>query len=61
MGSEQDTPGSESVFSLELSEDLRDMRSWVHDFAATVIRPAGAEWVRLARSGRAAAAASRPR
>ena len=43
MGSEQDTAGSESAFSLELSEDLRDMRSWVHDFAATVIRPAGAE------------------
>jgi alkylation response protein AidB-like acyl-CoA dehydrogenase len=31
-------------FSLELSEDLRDMRGWVHDFAASVIRPAGSEW-----------------
>src|SRR5271166_2126424 len=41
MSSEQDTQGG---FSLELSEDLRDMRDWVHDFAATVIRPAGAEW-----------------
>jgi len=41
MGSEQDTAGG---FSLELSEDLRDMRGWVHDFAANVIRPAGAEW-----------------
>ena len=50
MGSEQDTepaPGAaatEGGFSLELSEDLRDMRGWVHDFAASVIRPAGSEW-----------------
>src|SRR5487761_399149 len=34
------TPG----FSLELSSDLREMRDWVHDFAAGVIRPAAAEW-----------------
>jgi alkylation response protein AidB-like acyl-CoA dehydrogenase len=50
MGSEQDTepaPGAaatEGGFSLELGEDLRDMRGWVHDFAASVIRPAGSEW-----------------
>jgi alkylation response protein AidB-like acyl-CoA dehydrogenase len=53
MGSEHDTepapgaPGAaatEGGFSLELSEDLRDMRGWVHDFAASVIRPAGSEW-----------------
>jgi hypothetical protein len=50
MGSEQDTepaPGAaatEGGFSLELSEDLRDTRGWVHDFAAGVIRPAGSEW-----------------
>ena len=31
-------------FSLELSEDLTDMRKWVHEFAETVIRPAAAEW-----------------
>ena len=31
-------------FSLELSEDLRDMRDWVHEFSANVIRPAGSEW-----------------
>ena len=31
-------------FSLELSSDLREMRDWVHDFAASVIRPAAAEW-----------------
>ena len=35
-----ETPG----FSLELSSDLRDMRDWVHEFAASVIRPAAAEW-----------------
>jgi alkylation response protein AidB-like acyl-CoA dehydrogenase len=31
-------------FSLELSDDLREMRDWVHEFAQTVIRPAGGEW-----------------
>jgi alkylation response protein AidB-like acyl-CoA dehydrogenase len=31
-------------FSLELDEDQRTLRSWVHDFAAQVIRPAAAEW-----------------
>jgi alkylation response protein AidB-like acyl-CoA dehydrogenase len=34
------TPG----FSLELSGDVREMRDWVHEFAASVIRPAAAEW-----------------
>jgi alkylation response protein AidB-like acyl-CoA dehydrogenase len=33
-----------SGFSLELSSDLREMRDWVHEFAASVIRPAAAEW-----------------
>src|ERR1700735_4505286 len=31
-------------FSLELSSDLREMRDWLHEFAASVIRPAAAEW-----------------
>ncbi len=31
-------------FSLELSDDVAEMRTWVHDFAADVIRPAAAEW-----------------
>src|ERR1700727_2660576 len=39
-----DTPETSGQFSLDLSEDLGDMRGWVHDFAASVIRPAGAEW-----------------
>jgi len=34
------TPG----LSLELSSDVREMRDWVHEFAASVIRPAAAEW-----------------
>jgi alkylation response protein AidB-like acyl-CoA dehydrogenase len=32
------------AFSLDLSPDLREMRDWVHEFAASVIRPAAAEW-----------------
>ena len=32
------------AFSLELSGDLREMRDWVHEFAASVIRPAAADW-----------------
>ena len=32
------------AFSLELSEDVRDVRDWAHGFAADVIRPAAAEW-----------------
>ena len=31
-------------FSLELSADVRQMRDWLHEFAAEVIRPAAAEW-----------------
>ena len=34
----------ETPFSLELSEDVREMRDWAHRFAADVIRPAGAQW-----------------
>jgi alkylation response protein AidB-like acyl-CoA dehydrogenase len=31
-------------FSLQLSEDTREMQKWIHEFAATVIRPAAHEW-----------------
>jgi acyl-CoA dehydrogenase len=31
-------------FSLELSDDQRDLRDWVHGFAEKVVRPAAAEW-----------------
>ena len=36
--------GGPAVFSLDLGDDLTEMRRWVHEFAASVIRPAGAEW-----------------
>jgi acyl-CoA dehydrogenase len=31
-------------FSLDLSDDQRDIRDWVHGFADGVVRPAAAEW-----------------
>ena len=31
-------------FSLHLSEELRELRDWVHGFAQDVLRPAAAEW-----------------
>src|SRR4026209_2253669 len=40
-GAEQ-TP--ETAFSLELSEDQRDIRDWVHGFAEQVVRPGAGEW-----------------
>jgi len=33
-----------ATFSLELSQDQKDIRDWAHGFAADVIRPAGHEW-----------------
>ncbi|MFE9852074.1 acyl-CoA dehydrogenase family protein [Streptomyces sp. NPDC005576] len=33
-----------SFFSLALTEEQRDLRDWVHGFAADVVRPAAAEW-----------------
>ncbi|MBG0830027.1 acyl-CoA dehydrogenase family protein [Planomonospora sp. ID67723] len=35
---------SETGFCPELSDDVREVRDWVHEFARTVVRPAGAEW-----------------
>lgn len=32
------------AFSFELTEEQRDLRGWVHGFAADVVRPAAAEW-----------------
>ncbi len=31
-------------FSLDLTEDQRDLRDWVHRFATEVVRPAATEW-----------------
>ena len=32
------------TFSLQLSDDVIEIRDWVHKFAAEVVRPAAAEW-----------------
>src|SRR5918992_3293026 len=37
-------PAAETPFSLELSQDQRDIRDWVHGFAEGVVRPAASEW-----------------
>ena len=42
VGENEQQPAA--AFSLELSQDLRDIRDWVHGFAADVVRPAAAEW-----------------
>src|SRR5437667_2728478 len=34
----------EIAFSLQLSQDQKDVREWVHGFAADVVRPAAHEW-----------------
>jgi acyl-CoA dehydrogenase len=39
-----DAAGQDTTFSLELTQDQKDIRDWVHGFAADVIRPAGHEW-----------------
>src|SRR5215212_11932252 len=36
--------GERAPFSLELSQDQKDIRDWVHGFAEGVVRPAAAEW-----------------
>src|SRR5437588_904045 len=35
---------SPAAFSLELGDDLVEMRDWLHGFAESVIRPTAAEW-----------------
>src|SRR5688572_4359202 len=35
---------AQTPFSLELSQDQRDIRDWVHGFAEQVVRPAASEW-----------------
>src|SRR3954464_15481542 len=34
----------EASYSLELSQDQKDIRDWVHGFAEQVVRPAAHEW-----------------
>jgi len=38
------TQPENAPFSIELTEDQRDIRDWVHGFAEGVVRPAAAEW-----------------
>jgi acyl-CoA dehydrogenase len=38
------TPDEPVPFNLDLSDDQRDIRDWVHGFAADVVRPAASEW-----------------
>jgi acyl-CoA dehydrogenase len=40
----QPTGVSSAPFSMELSEEQRQMQKWVHDFAKNVVRPAAHEW-----------------
>jgi acyl-CoA dehydrogenase len=40
----QGSAGQEVTFSLALSQDQKDIRDWVHGFAADVVRPAAHEW-----------------
>jgi acyl-CoA dehydrogenase len=46
MSTTVDSPpeGAETAFSMELTQDQRDIRDWVHGFAKNVVRPAAAEW-----------------
>jgi acyl-CoA dehydrogenase len=37
-------PLAQGGFSMELSQDQKDVREWVHGFAANVVRPAASEW-----------------
>jgi acyl-CoA dehydrogenase len=39
-----ETTQTQTAFSLELNQDQRDVRDWVHGFAESVVRPAAAEW-----------------
>jgi alkylation response protein AidB-like acyl-CoA dehydrogenase len=41
---ERPIDNAEALFSLDLTEEQRDVRDWVHTFAADVIRPAAHEW-----------------
>ena len=36
--------GQDASFSLALTQDQKDIRDWVHGFAADVVRPAAHEW-----------------
>jgi alkylation response protein AidB-like acyl-CoA dehydrogenase len=35
---------ADAIFSLDLNDDQKELRKWLHEFAAEVIRPAAHEW-----------------
>jgi acyl-CoA dehydrogenase len=37
-------PETKTSFSLDLTDDQKEIRDWVHGFAEKVVRPAAAEW-----------------
>ncbi len=39
-----ETQAGDTPFSLELNQDQKDIREWVHGFAEGVVRPAASEW-----------------
>src|SRR5882762_8080159 len=39
-----ESQAGESTFSMELSDDQKEIRDWVHGFAEKVVRPAAHEW-----------------
>ncbi len=43
-GSEAGEGAEGPKFTLELNQDQKDIREWVHGFAENVVRPAAAEW-----------------
>lgn len=40
----QSNPGKDSAFNLGLTEDQKQLREWVHDFAEKEVRPVAAEY-----------------
>src|SRR5215204_6411521 len=43
-GSENGAGDAQPAFNLELSQDQKDIREWVHGFSEGVVRPAAHEW-----------------
>jgi acyl-CoA dehydrogenase len=43
-GDSAEAAQGEPVFTLELNQDQKDIREWVHGFAEGVVRPAASEW-----------------
>ncbi|MBK5219724.1 MAG: acyl-CoA dehydrogenase family protein [Thermoleophilia bacterium] len=43
-GNDADAAKDGPTFTLELNQDQKDIREWVHGFAEGVVRPAAAEW-----------------